>query len=211
MLYKVQKEMGGCTSKSRQYGKVSADGTINASKLRTGDLVFFTNNWSRSNVKRKVRAINDRLWTTGGIVINAPDLYQEPMLLEYQRKYTDDFLQDSITMQQKTAGVRLVSLVGRLNHPNYQACLVRRLSNDNVTAQISSTHDRVCAAMIHGIKDSTYPTPAHMIINSLANAGLLKATNLPVGVSLSDCTSKSLDEITFTPNLYSKGKIYVSN
>lgn len=203
--------MGGCTSKSRQYGSISKDGTINASKLRTGDLVFFTDNWSRSNLKRKVRAINDRLWTTGGVVINSPELYQEPMLLEYQRKYSDDFLNDALTLQQKTSGVRLVSLVGRLNHPNYRACLVRRLDNDNVVSQITKTHDRVCAAMIHGIKDSVYPSPAHMIVNSLANAGLLKAAELPVGVSLSDCTSKSLDQITFTPDLYSKGKIYVSN
>lgn len=203
--------MGSCTSKSRQYGNMSKDGTVNVSSLKTGDLVFFTNNWSRSKIKRKYFAVNDRLWTTGGIVINHPELYPEPMLLEYQKKYTDDFLIDSFTLQQKKSGVRLVSLIDRLNHQNYQACLVRELESERAASKISETHSRVCAALTYGIKDASYPTPAHMIINSLSNAGLLRDTPLPFGVSLSDCTSTALDQMTFMPKLYSKGKIYVSN
>lgn len=203
--------MGAACVKHRQYDKVSVTGNINIEKLKTGDLVFFSNNWSKSKVRRKIRAVNDRLWATGGVVINAPELFGgEPMLLEYQKKYPDDMLQNQLTLQQSKSGVRLVSLVGRLKQPNYQACLIRKLHPDPA-AKISRNQARTCAAMIHGIRDTTYASPAHMIFNSLHNTGLLKRDIKKVGTTLSECTSSILDEHTITPGLYSKGKIYQLN
>lgn len=201
--------MGGCTSKSRQYARQPKDSRVNASKLRTGDLVFFTQNWTSSRLKRQIRSVNDRMWTSGGVVIHAPSLYKEPMLLEYQKSYDDDHLQDALRLQQVTGGVRLVSLADRLKLPNYEACLIRKIQHQDGLVEIQRKHTAVCAGMIDRIRDSEFPNPAYMIVNSLHNSGIIKTNKLPIGVTLSDCTSASFNNLMPAPDFYSDGKIYV--
>jgi len=63
--------------------KNASAGSIDVSSLTTGDILIFSDNWSDSSVKRMVRNANDKLWVSGGIVINAPTVFQDVMLLQH--------------------------------------------------------------------------------------------------------------------------------
>lgn len=202
--------MSYCCGRRGRY-KLATKAEIKLDKLATGDLVFFSDNWSNSSVGRKIRNINGRLWTSGGIVIRAPELYgPEPLLFEFMHSYPDDLLEDKLTNKQVNGGVRLVSLAARMRQSEYSACMVRKIQSAFVRQTIADTNTKVCSALVKGMSQHSFANSAHMIYNALNNAGVLevKANN---GVLLSDCTNDAINVHSCDPRLYSKGKIYQVN
>ncbi len=198
--------------KYRETAKNARTGRVNIAELATGDVILFSDNWSDSKVKRKIRNVNGRLWSSGGIVVNNPNLFGEVMLLEHSASSEDDtLLTNALNPSKAEADTRLVSLNARLNYPNYQVCLVRKI-NSNVTSlcqRDSKIHTRICAAFTRNIDTVQYTDPSQMLFSALSNSGLLKeGQELPVDFTLANCAGTTLNEIGCRPDLYSKGELY---
>lgn len=199
--------------KYRQTAKNARTGRVNIAELTTGDVILFSNNWSDSTVKRKIRNVNGRLWLSGGIVVNNPKLFGEVMLLEHSMSSEDDdtLLTNTLDPSKADPDTRLISLNARLNYPNYRVCLVRKI-NSNVTGLYQrdpKIHTRICAAFTRNIDNVQYTDPAQMLFHALSNSGLLKeGQQLPVDFTLADCAGTTLNEISCRSDLYSKGELY---
>jgi hypothetical protein len=198
--------------KYRETAKNARTGRVNIAELATGDMILFSDNWSDSSLKRKIRNVNGRLWLSGGIVVNNPSLFGEVMLLEHSTESNDDnLLTNTLDPSKADPGTRLVSLNARLNYPNYRVCLVRKI-NSNVTnlyQRDSNVHTRICAAFTRNIDNVQYTDPSQMLFNALSNSGFLKeGQQLPVDFTLADCAGTTLNEIGCRSDLYSKGELY---
>jgi len=190
--------------------KNASAGNIEVSSLTTGDLILFSDNWSNSSIKRKFRNANDQLWVSGGIVINAPTIFNEVMLLQHDLRQNDNQLQNHLDFTSAETGVKLVGLSARLKFPDYQTCMVRKINSNvkNAFQKDSKKHVTVTAAFTSGIPDTNYVNSGHMIFNALRNAGLLEDVKIPLDFNLSHCANDSINEHGVGPNLYSKGELY---
>jgi hypothetical protein len=190
--------------------KNATAGSIDVSSLTTGDILLFSDNWSDSSVKRMVRNANDKLWVSGGIVINAPSVFQDVMLLQHDLRKNDNQLQNHLDFTSEETGVKLVGLSARLKFPDYQTCMLRKI-NPNIKSMFQrepKKHVTVTAAFTSGIPDTNYSNSGHMIFNALRNAGLLEDMKIPLDFNLAQCANNSINELGVGPNLYSKGELY---
>lgn len=182
------------------------NGFVDSSGFRTGDLIFFSERFPKSKIKRLASRWKGKLWNNCGIVIHAPNIFGDQMLiLEHADVHPDDHLKSELHMSTVHSGYRLVNLHSRLNSNTFEAIGVRKLMNGyrmkqnwkiyNDNAQQVSTVNTIQNNITKENKDNNLDS-TQAILNVMKDLGYI---NVPyVNLNLNEMTGRTLNKYTKT-------------
>lgn len=188
------------------------NGLVDLSGFRTGDLIFFSTKFPKSKIKRLASRWNGTLWKSCGIVIHAPSVFGDQMLiLEHADVHPDDHLKSELDLKTVHSGYRLVNLHSRLNSNTFEAIGVRKELNgyrlnqnwkifnngDNQISTVNTVWNNVKKDENNSIDSNT------AILNVMKDLGYV---NVPyVCLNLNEMTGRTLTR--YTKNKYTKTHI----
>lgn len=118
-------------------------------EFETGDLIFFSKRFPTSVISRNWSRLCGNLWTNCGVVIYAPSVWpNEVLLLEMTDVHPDDFLTDKLTLKNVSSGLRLVSLASRIQRAtDFEAIGIKMKKTRDVLAPSAERQFREAKAL----------------------------------------------------------------
>jgi hypothetical protein len=149
------------------------DSSVEMNEFQTGDLIFFTNDFPDSSIIRGFRRMKNTLWSSGGIVLYAPTIWRNEVLLLEFGKFSDDFLTDKLTLKNVGAGFRLVSLADRLRRVDFEAIGICKIQPRDRLQPSVETQFKFINTLKDIVKDKTINSNNFMI-NALKKMDIVK-------------------------------------
>ena len=150
------------------------DSTIEMCEFETGDLIFFTDDFPDSSFVRGIRRFRNCLWTGAGIVLYAPSIWKNEVLLLEFGKFGDDFLTDKLTLKNVGKGIRLVSLADRLRRLEFEAVGIRKTQHRTRLRPNIEDQFKYCNRLKDITKTDKVYTEDNFVIEALKHLGIVK-------------------------------------
>jgi hypothetical protein len=176
--------------------------SISMHEFETGDLIFFSKRFPTSVISRNWSRLCGNLWTGCGVVVYAPSVWpNEVLLLEMADTHPDDFLADKLTLKNVGSGLRLVSLASRIQTAkDFEAIGIRLKKARDVFAPSAETQFRD----VNALKDVAAEVTAQTLaLECLKRWELVKAPH--VQLSLNQMVGAELNKWA---DPYNKTEIY---